>query len=392
MATGTIKNKKPAAKKGGLLSVVTAVLAVVSAVLTLAIFAYLLPSLGGGRQAAAIRMSVPELPARLDQKLAAMGPLLELDDPNFPEQRPVYRLDDADLIAPVPDPEGYGTSQSPLELLKWFPKKAAPLLDGETLYFSEGQELLDGTEVHNYLDDSIAVITWKEKWNNTCLTFAEVKIADASQFRRFLAGGRFGAETQFTTTEMAQSVNAVLASSGDFYKFRYSGIIVYDREVRRVNSNKADTCYINEDGDLIFTYQNEVMTTEQAQKFVDDNRIRFSLAFGPVLVDNGERCEPQMYDLGEINSYSSRAALCQLGPLHYLLVTANTDVDRDCSSPLTLHQFAERIVQTGCSKAYTLDGGQTAALALDGELENNVLFGQQRRISDIIYFATAVGG
>ena len=43
------------------------------------------------------------------------------------------------------------------------------------------------------------------------LTFAEVKIADGSQFRRFLADGRYGADTQYKTTEMAQTVNAVLA-------------------------------------------------------------------------------------------------------------------------------------------------------------------------------------
>ena len=39
---------------------------------------------------------------------------------------------------------------------------------------------------------------------------------------------------------------------------------------------------------------------------------------------------------------------------------------------------------------YTLDGGQTAVIAMNDKLINSVLFGFQRKISDIIYFATAV--
>ena len=78
------------------------------------------------------------------------------------------------------------------------------------------------------------------------------------------------------------------------------------------------------------------------------------------------------------------------GTRHYLIVTSNHE--EDYPSALNIHQFAERIALTGCQKAYTLDGGQTAAIALDGKLVNRVLYGQQRSISDIIYFATSVGG
>ena len=52
--------------------------------------------------------------------------------------------------------------------------------------------------------------------------------------------------------------------------------------------------------------------------------------------------------------------------------------------------FAENIAQFGCEKAYTMDGGQTGAIAMNGKLMNPVQFGEQRRISDIIYFATAI--
>lgn len=365
----------------------TVVAGVISTVATVALLAALVPRLGAASQKTTVKISVPDIGQKFDQAVAAQAAALPRED--YQPKVEAKKLNDGDLIAPVPNPDGYGQVMK-ISDLSWFAEKAAPLLDGQTLYFGNDREQLPGSVVNYYLDDSIATVTWKEPYGTTVLTFAEVVIADGSQFRRFLADGRYGADTQYTTTEMAQTVNAVLASSGDFYKFHYNGIVVYENTVRNVYTNKADTCYINADGDLLFGYQDVKMTKEEAQQFVDENNIRFSLAFGPILVDNGERCEPKNYDLGEVNSISPRAALCQMGPRHYLIVTANHE--EDYPSALNIHQFAERIAATGCQKAYTLDGGQTAAIALDGKLVNRVLYGQQRSISDIIYFATSVGG
>ena len=47
-------------------------------------------------------------------------------------------------------------------------------------------------------------------------------------------------------------------------------------------------------------------------------------------------------------------------------------------------------MQMGIPKAYALDGGQTAAIAMNHQLMNKVSYGSQRKISDIIYFATAL--
>lgn len=358
-------------------------LSVGSLVLTVAILGFLLLHLGSGsvRGAQAVAGDIGGRFNRFVNNAAS-----EALDGVYAIRR-VYRLEDRDIISPVPKADNYGTAKT-IQELDWLEEKGADLLEGQKLYFGPDRVLHPGSEVKYYLDDSILTVTWKETVGMTVYTFAEVKIAHGSQLRRFLAGGEFGSDKRFTTTEMAQGVNAVIASSGDFYKFRYNGVVVYENQVRRVNTNKADTCYIDENGDLHFTYQNASFTQEEAQRFVDDNKIRFSLTFGPVLVDNYERCEPKNYELGEVNDKSSRAAICQMDKLHYLLVTAN--VEDGYPGRVDIHQFAERIVQTGCEKGYTLDGGQTAALALDGELVNHVLFGQQRPISDIVYFATAI--
>ena len=58
----------------------------------------------------------------------------------------------------------------------------------------------------------------------------------------------------------------------------------------------------------------------------------------------------------------------------------------------TLRQEADAMLKRGCRKAYALDGGQTATTVFGGQLINPVQFGQEKEISDIIYFASACGG
>lgn len=138
---------------------------------------------------------------------------------------------------------------------------------------------------------------------------------------------------------------------------------------------------------MILVPAGELVGVETAQAFVDENNIDFSIAFGPILVDDGVRCEPENYYLGEVNDKYPRAALCQRDKLHYIVVIANGK-DGYWERP-TIHDFANRIDELGCQKAYTLDGGQTGTIAMNGKALNPVQ-GHERWISDIIVFATAI--
>lgn len=299
----------------------------------------------------------------------------------------VYWLSDSDLVAPEPNPGGYGKVKT-AEELDWLLEEAADLTGGQTMAFSKDRPIWNLSDIYYYYDETILVITWKEVVDNCVYTFSEVKIAHPSQFRRFLAGGEFGSDKQYLTTEMAASVNAVLASSGDFYGYRKYGIVTYGGELRRFESEMVDTCYINDDGDLLFTYRGQLQTEEEARKFIEDNNVRFSLAFGPVMLDNGEVKVPWDYALGEVNGTYSRAAICQMDKLHYLV--ANTSQEGTLFKRHSVRFFAEYIRDLGCKTAYALDGGQTTAIVMDDKLVTTPDFQTQRRISDIIYFATAL--
>lgn len=324
---------------------------------------------------------------------SARGALLSQERPEeaptetIPPVRKVYWIDEDAQVAPEPDQSLFGQTDDPASLQDIL-DQAAYLLDGQQLYFHTDVELFQNTPVRYYLDDSIFAITWKEVHEGSVYTFSEVKVSHPSQFRRHLAGGEFGSEMQYLTTEMAASVNAVVASSGDFYRFRDFGICVYEGKVRRVEGTYAETCYIDGNGDMHFTYGGDLLDTPSAQAYVDENDIRFSLCFGPVLVDEYQVVNHTWYGVGEINEGYARAALCQMGPLHYIVVTANTE--GPYQDIPTVATFSKYVSATGCRMAYCLDGGQTAAIVMNDELINRPVYGQQRKISDIIYFATAI--
>ena len=302
----------------------------------------------------------------------------------------VYWLNDHDQIAPEPDQDKFGTTSDPATM-QGFLDEAKELLGVEDTLFSTETKLYSGTQVTYYLDETIMVITWQELIGGGVYTLSEVKIAHPSQFRRFLADGVYGSDKQYTTTQMATSVNAVTASSGDFYKFRPTGIKVYDGQVMHFN-NSIDTLFITENGDFLFSYRRELADKAAAQKFCDENKVRFSLAFGPVLVEDSQCVPiPASYGLGEVNDYYPRAAIAKMGgELHYLLVAANQDPDRGYERVPNMTQFSQQLQAFGAVQAYALDGGQTAVIVTNDKLINRPSYGRQRQISDIIYFATAI--
>ena len=304
------------------------------------------------------------------------------------ETQPVYEIKDLTGPAPTPNPASSGELQSPEELKKLL-QKAEAVLEGQKLYLTPETELFPGSTVHYYLDDSIFAVAWKQRVENTAFTFAEVKIMHPSQFRRHLSGEEFGSGMLSLTSEMTKSVNAVLGCSGDYYSYRRRGLTIVEGEAKKYVKGLPDTCYINSQGDLILERDQDLEDLAAVQAYADENDIQFSLSFGPILVKDGENVCPGYYDLGEVKQQYSRAAICQMDKLHYLYIAAGTDVG--AYSLMTMKTFSTHVAATGCQQAYALDGGQTTTIVLNDKVINNVNYGSERRISDIVYFATAIG-
>ncbi len=302
-----------------------------------------------------------------------------------------YHIAEDALAGPVPDPSCFGETEDPAVIEELLQSPLAQLLlDGQKTAWNRDLPFLTGRPIRYYLDESLLVLVWQEDTERAVGTFSEVVVADGSQLRRRIAGDQFGSLEFETTSAFAAKTNAVLALGGDMYCHgRACGISVYDRTIYRFEPNTCDTCYITSGGDMLFSYRGQFETQEQAQSFIDENDVLYSLCFGPVLIDGGADVTPYTYPWGEIQDLYARSALGMLGDRHYLSLNINCELP-DHYYLVTLRVATDAMLAKGCVKAYTLDGGQTATTVFNGKLINPVQFGWEKIISDVLYFASAV--
>ena len=301
--------------------------------------------------------------------------------------RKIYTLQESATVAPAPDPNGFGMTYDPADITALI-QKASILLDGQKMTFDPSADFVPDEPIRYYLDDTIFVVAWKEYIEQRCCTFAEVKVAHGSQLRRKLAEDSYSSSVQLYASDMANASNAVVAMNGDFYAFRDLGITAYQRKLYRNNPAQVDSCFFTASGDMLFSRAGELMGEGEAERFIQENDVLFAVAFGPVLVDNGELQYCSAYPIGEINTEYSRSCIAMTDSLHYLLMTINHTPDGRPRA--TINELARIIYSKNVWKAYTLDGGQTAEIIMMGGPINHVDFGEERAVSDIIYFATAI--
>ena len=86
---------------------------------------------------------------------------------------------------------------------------------------------------------------------------------------------------------------------------------------------------------------------------------------------------------------TQRSAICQMGPLSYLLITTEgPEQSRD--GGFTIPELGDLAYAMGAKNAFNLDGGSSAWLVLGGERINTMKTRNIQKISDSIYFVTAV--
>ena len=312
-----------------------------------------------------------------------------------------YSIPEHDTVAPKPQESNFG-SVHPSEAAQVMDiveqARSSGLLEGQDLIFSPDLNFRQDTDIEYYYDETILTILWKEIIDGSTVSCCEVKVADASQFRRKFVDDTFGSSNKLFATSLAASVNAVVAMNADFYMFRDFGIVVYDRNLYRFSEanytgsykkyNCTDTLFVNDQGDFLFWHRLQEATPAEMEAFIRDNGILFSIAFGPILVEDGQLQVCDWYPAGEIDRGYSRAGIGQKDHLHYFYMSLNHSPEKEAR--WTVNQFGERMYERGLQQAYCLDGGQTSEIVWRGEPFNYIDFGGEREVSDIIYFATAI--
>ena len=352
---------------------------------------------GTGPAAAAVRGST-DLGAQLDNsfsnsKAEALGSIATI--------KKHYVIPEDALAAPVPDPNGFGTvsiAEADKVMAVIDKARKSGLLDGQEVLFNPNADFYQDSFIGYYYDETILMIIWKEVINGNTCSCCEVKIADGSQIRRKIADDTLGSPIQYYASDLARTVNPVVAMNADFYMFRDFGIVAYQRQLWRMDEstytgqykkyNCVETCFVDSNGDFHFTHLLEEHSRSEIQDFMATNDILFSLSFGPVLVENGELKSCDWYPAGEPTRGDSRAAIGQVDKLHYFYLSVNHAPEK--AALWTVNDMARAMYDKGIPNAYGLDGGQTSEILFQGVPFNHIDYDAERTVSDILYFASAV--
>jgi len=241
-----------------------------------------------------------------------------------------------------------------------------------------------------YRDPSIDIAITHGRHDTTNWTAVTIQLANASQLRT-LKAGPYGSTQEAQGAALAKRVKSVLAIGGDFFVYHQYGYIVRQGEFYRNKlSGEHDVLIIDDQGDLKVLIR---PTEEDMKAYEAEHKARIvnAFTFGPALVVEGQPVTDMVLGRSELVR-AQRIALCQTGPLSYLVVYSEGPNDKN-SKGLTLPVFVELVasfpeVQT----AYNLDGGSSATIVFQDVKINGPLSQRSRSIGDIIYFASAYVG
>lgn len=242
----------------------------------------------------------------------------------------------------------------------------------------------------SYRDESIIVELAQERMYDSDIYIAYIKVATPSQLRTAIAGNKLSSDRTNHTTAIAANYNAVVALNGDFYSMVATGYITRMGEKDRKKPSKTmDLLWIDELGDFHLIPAGQDGQKKAIKEFEAEHEMINGFAFGPALVVDGEKQEMRD-NIWEHGIYDEpRAGIGQIDTLTYALVVANGREKN--SAGVTIAEFADIMHQLGCKQAYNLDGGNSATLVFNGKIVNEKS-AEERKVQDIIYFATAADG
>ncbi len=242
---------------------------------------------------------------------------------------------------------------------------------------------------NGYRDDTIIVEMDRQRMYDSDVFVAYVKIATPSQLRTAVAGKKIGATSTNHTTQIAANYNGIVAINGDYFTKTKAGYIVRMGETYREKTSKnMDLLLIDELGDFHLIQRGHENQKEAVAAFLSEHTIINGFFFGPALVKDGVKLDmPDGYQF-DPNQKNPRAGIAQLGTLTYALVVVNGRTNS--SAGVTMAEFADVMAQLGAQQAYNLDGGNSATLAFHGQVYNDKPQAE-RSVTDIIYFASAIG-
>ena len=245
-----------------------------------------------------------------------------------------------------------------------------------------------------YEDQSIRVSVETRDINGITVHIAFVRIADASQLRTAVAGTAQNNKTVLFKA-LARDTHALVAINGDRYTsdakkttFEYR----MTEKIRSKTNNLKDILIIDDLGDFHLFIKSQGLHKDDQPYFVnvmkeEGRQVVNAFTFGPALVKDGELLTVDEHYGYNPHGREPRSAIGQTGPLSYVMVLIEAK-DRSGKTGFSQGKLAEFMYNLGCVQAFNLDGGNSAEMVFGEQVIKGQPGGDERTLSDIIYFAT----
>ena len=237
-----------------------------------------------------------------------------------------------------------------------------------------------------YSDDKLSIKLKEYTVSGTAVHVAEVKADSASYLKTAFAQGSYGRNVTATTSDIAESVDAILAINGDYYGAQEKGYVIRNGKLYRSTAvNGSEDLVIYKDGSFEIINESEVT----AEELIAKGAVQ-TLSFGPALVEKGKISVDSDDEVGRAMASNPRTAIGIKSDGTYVFVVSDGRTDE--SEGLSLLQLAEFMENLGAETAYNLDGGGSSTMVFKGNIVNTPTgggigngSGSERKVSDIVY-------
>ena len=238
----------------------------------------------------------------------------------------------------------------------------------------------------SYNDGKISVEYKEYTVSGTTVHVAEVSADSAAYLKTAFAQGSYGKNVTATTSDIADSVNAVLAINGDYYGAREKGYVIRNGKIYRSTADAgAEDLVIYKDGSFGIINESEIT----AEQLLAKGAVQ-TLSFGPALIENGKVSVDSDDEVGRAMASNPRTAIGIESDGTYLFVVSDGRTDE--SEGLSLLELAQFMQTLGAETAYNLDGGGSSTMVFNGSVVNTPTgggigngSGSERKVSDIVY-------
>lgn len=257
---------------------------------------------------------------------------------------------------------------------------------GSSASSSAASSVSGKTTADSYTDDNLSITLSEYTVSDTAVHVAEVKADSAKYLKTAFAQGAYGKNVTATTSDIAESVNAILAINGDYYGTQEKGYVIRNGKLYRSTAvNGREDLVIYEDGSFEIINESEVT----AEQLIAKGAVQ-TLSFGPALVENGSVSVDSNDEVGRAMASNPRTAIGVKSDGSYLFVVSDGRTSE--SEGLSLKELADFMKTLGAETAYNLDGGGSSTMVFNGSVVNTPTgggigngSGSERKVSDIVY-------